>query len=62
MISFENRNLIVKLEDVEGVDDYEKARSLNTMPSNFDSHILSHSKGLMNDVIEQTSCLYNISI
>ena len=39
-----NGNLIVKLEDDEGVDDYDKAKSINTMPSHFGSYILSHSK------------------
>ena len=30
-------NLTVKLEDDEGVDDYNKAKSINTMPSQFGS-------------------------
>ena len=57
-----NGNLIVKLEDDEGVDDYDKARSINTMPSHFGSYILSHSKRLMNDVIKRISGFYNNSI
>ena len=28
-----NRNLIVKLEEDAGVDDYDNAKSINTMPS-----------------------------
>ena len=48
-----NGNLIVKLEEDEGVDDYDKAKSVNTMPSHFGSYILSHSKRLMNDVINE---------
>ena len=36
-----NGNLIVKLEDDEGVDDFDKAKPVNTMPSHFGSFILS---------------------
>ena len=32
-----NGNLILKLEDDEGVDDYDKAKSVSTMPSHFGS-------------------------
>ena len=32
-----NGNLIVKLEDDEGVDDFDKAKCIDTMPSNFGS-------------------------
>ena len=39
-----NGNLIVKLEDDEGIDDYDKAKSINTMPCHFVSNISSHSK------------------
>ena len=35
-----NGNLIVKLQDDEGVDDYDKAKIINTMPSHFGSFIL----------------------
>ena len=48
-----NVNLLLKLEDDEGVDDFDNAKSVNTMPSHFGSNILSHSKRLMNDVIRQ---------
>ena len=57
-----NGNLIVNLEDDEGVDDYDKAKSVNTMPSHFGRYILSHSKRLMNDVIKQIGAFYNNSI
>ena len=57
-----NGNLRVKLENDEGVDDYDKAISVNTMPSHFGSIILSHSKRLMNDVIKQIGDFNNNSI
>ena len=57
-----NGNLIVKLEDDGGVDDYDKAKSINTMPSHFGSYILSHSKRLMNNVINQIKGFYNNNI
>ena len=58
-----NGNLIVKLEDDEGVDDFAKAKSVNTMPSHFGSFILSHSKRLMNEVFRvidgfYSNCIY----
>ena len=52
-------NFIVKLEDDEDVDDYDKTKSVNTMPSHFLSYIFSHSKSLMKDVIKQIGGLYN---
>ena len=54
-----NGNLIVKLEDDQGVDDYDKAKSINTMPSHFGSTILSHSKRLMNNVFNEIDAFYN---
>ena len=57
-----NGNLKVKLEYDEGVDDYDKAKSIKIMPSHFGSYLSSHSKRLMNDVIEQISGFYKISI
>ena len=54
-----NGNLIVKLEDDEGVDDYDKAKSINTMPSQFGSNILSQSKRLMNNVFNELDAFYN---
>ena len=54
-----NGNFIVKLEDDDGVDDYDKAKSINTMPSHFGSFILSHSKRLMNDVFREIDAFYN---
>ena len=57
-----NGNSIVKLEDDSGADDYDKAKSMNTMPSHFDSYMLSHSKSLINEVINQIGGFYNNSI
>ena len=57
--TFKKENIIVKLEEDEGVDDYDKAKSINTMPSHFGSSILSHSKRLMNYVIEEIDGFYN---
>ena len=57
-----NGNLIVKLEEDESVDDYDKAKSINTMPSPFGSSILSHGKRLMNDVINEINGFYNNNI
>ena len=47
-----NGNLIVKLEE-EGVDDYDKAKSVNTMPFHFGSFILAHNKRIMNKVFHE---------
>ena len=41
-----NDNLIVKLEGDEGVDDFDKVKLVNTMPSHFGSYILSHREDL----------------
>ena len=57
-----NGNLIVKLENDEGVDDFDKAKSVKTMPSHFGSCILSQSKRLMNDVSTQVGGFYKNSI
>ena len=57
-----NGNLIVKLEDDEGVDDYDKAKAINTMPSHFGSYILSHSKRLMNNVFREIDGFYSNNI
>ena len=48
-----NGNLMVKLQDDEGVDNFDKAKWANTMPSHFGSFVLSHSKRLLNGVIRQ---------
>ena len=53
-----NGNSLKKLEDDEGVDDYDKTKSINTMPSHFGSFILSHSKRLMNNVIRDRDGFY----
>ena len=60
--SLENGNLKAKLEVDEGVDDYDKAKSINTMLSHFGSYILSQGKNLMNDVDKQNGGFYNNSI
>ena len=57
-----NGNFIVKLEEDGGIDNYNKAKSINTMPSHFGSYILSHSKRLMNNVINQIDGFYNNNI
>ena len=56
-----NGNLIVQLENDEGLDDYDQAKSINTMPSQFGSYFLSQSKK-MNEVNIQIGGLYNNSI
>ena len=53
-----NGNLIVKLQDDENVDDYDRAKSINTMPSHFGNCLLSHSNRLMNDVIKELGGFY----
>ena len=60
--SLKNGNFLVKLEDNEGVDDFDKAKSVNTMPSHFGSYILSHSKRLMNDVFREIDGFYSNNI
>ena len=57
-----NGNIIVKLEDDKRVDDFDKAKSVNTMPSHFGSFILSHSKRLMNDVFREIDGFYSNNI
>ena len=57
-----NGNFIVILEDDEGVDDYDKAKSINTMPSHFGSFILSNSKRLMNNVFREIDGFYSNNI
>ena len=61
-LPLKNGNLKVKLEDDEGVDDYDKAKSINTMPSHFGSNILSHNVRLLNDLINQIDGFYNKSV
>ena len=57
-----NANLIVKVENDENVDDYDKAKSIKTMTSHFESCILSHSKRQTNEVINQTGGFYTDSV
>ena len=54
-----NGNLVVKLEDDKGADDFDKPKSIKTMPSQFGSNILSHSKRLMNDVFREIDGFYS---
>ena len=54
-----NKNIIVKRKEDEGVDNYDKTKSINTIPSQFGSCLLSHSKRLMDNVIEQIDGFYN---
>ena len=54
-----NGNLIVKLQNDEEVDDFDKAKSVNAMPSHFGSYILSHSKRLMSNVFHEIDAFYN---
>ena len=61
-LPFKNDNLLVKLENDESVDDYKRAKLINTMPSDFGRYILSHSKGLMNEIINQKGGFYKNSI
>ena len=51
LFPLKNGNFLVKIEDDEGVDDYDTAKSINTMPSQFGSYILSHFQRLINEII-----------
>ena len=55
-------NLIVKIEDGESADVYDKAKWVQTLSSHFGSKILSNSKRLKNDVIKQKGASYKISV
>ena len=57
-----NGNLLVKLEEDEGVDGYDKAKSKITIPFHFGSYISSQSKRIMNEVIKQMVGFYNNNI
>ena len=59
---WKNGILLVKLDYDEGVEDYDRAKSVKTMSSHFRSYFLSHSKRLKNDAIEQIGGFYNINI
>ena len=61
--SLKNGNSILKLEDEKGVDDYYKTKPLNKKPSHFCSYILSQSKRILSEVINQiagfcNNCIY----
>ena len=60
-LPLKNGQVIVRLEDDKRVDDYDKTKSIKTMPSNLGSYILSLSKRLLNDGIKQVDCFYNNS-
>ena len=60
--ALKNRILIVKLEDDEGVDDYDEVKSVNTMLSHIGSFILSHSKRLLNKVFHEIDGFYSNNI
>ena len=57
-----NGNSIAKIEDDLGIDDNDKAKSINTMQSHYGTYILSKSKRLMNDVIKQLGGFNNNTI
>ena len=57
-----NGNLIVKLENDEGVDDCDNAKSVNMMPSHFGGYILSRSRRMMKDVFRELECFYSNNI
>ena len=59
MVSFKKREFSRKIENDEGVDDYDKAKSVNTMPYHFGSFILSHSKRLLNKVFHEIDGFYS---
>ena len=55
-------SLKVILENNEGVDDFDKTKSINTRPSHFGSSFLSSSKRLMNEVNNHVGANYSNSI
>ena len=57
-----NGNLKVNLESDEGLDDYDKAKLIKTMPTHLGNFILSPSKRFMNDLISQIVGFYYNSI
>ena len=48
-----NDTLILKMQDYEGVDDQERLKSKNTMPSHLGSLVLGHEKRFVNIVIRE---------
>ena len=54
-----NDNLIVKLEDDNGVDNQDIAKSIDQMPRHLGSFILGHSKRLMKKVIREIDGFYS---
>ena len=62
IIPLENEVYINKKHIHEGKDDFGLANKINTMPSHMGSYILSHSKRLMDDVIEHIDGFYKKNI
>ena len=62
IVPLENGVYIVKKHIREGKDDFGLANKINTMPSHMGSYILSHSKRLMNEVIEHIDGFYKKNI
>ena len=62
IIPLENELYVVKKHVHEGKDDFGLANKINTMPAHMGSYILSHSKRLMNDVIEHIDGFYKKNI
>ena len=46
-----NGNLMIRIKDIEGVDDEDTSKTTTSRPSHLGLFILSHLKKLMNDVI-----------
>ena len=55
----ENGNSIVKLAVDKDVDDFDKAKLVKILPTNFGCYILSQSKCFMNDVLKQIGGFFN---
>ena len=48
-----NDNLIIKMQDDERVDNQERLKSVNTMPSHLGSLVFGHKKRFVNIVIRE---------
>ena len=62
IIPLENETYVIKKHIHEGKDDFGLANKINTMPCHMGSYILSHSKRLMNEVIEHIGGFYKNNI
>ena len=56
-----NANLVVKIQDDEGVEDHDKAGSVKKMPTQFDIHVLSLRKRFSTTFINQIGGFHNKS-